>query len=75
MAAQKSKYFAKGSGHARQYGQTILFDWNGKNDGSAFVGVNFLDGKPQYRRNGIHYKSFAALLRGVEAEHQQREGN
>lgn len=65
-----SKWFAKGSGHARRYpgSETILLQWNGRPDGTA----RYIPHVNRYARNGVEHPSLAALLRAVEAEHQER---
>lgn len=62
-----SRYFAKGSGHAVRHHDSdlLLFDWNGKADGTA----RRIPHVKRYTRNGTEYPSLAALLRAVEAEH------
>jgi hypothetical protein len=64
-----SKYiFAKGAGFLESYSDNdILFvKWNGKADGSA----RYIPHVQRYSRNGNEYASLAALLRGIESEHQ-----
>ena len=62
-----SKYFGRGSGHAVRFhnSDTLLFQWNGKPDGSA----RFIEHVRRYARNGQEHASLAALLRSIEAEH------
>ncbi len=62
-----SKYFGRGAGHATRYhgSDVILVRWHGRADGHATAEP---DGK-SYSRAGVAYKSLAALLRGIEAEH------
>jgi len=65
-----SKYFARGAGHVvRLHGaEVLLFDWHGRRDGHAYIDKDD-KGRATYRRGGVVYPSFAALLRGVEQEH------
>lgn len=67
MIRKTCKWFAKGHGCASRYpnSETILFDWNGKPDGSA----RFTPHVKTYTRNGKEHISFAALLRAVADEH------
>lgn len=69
MSAKKSKWFAKGHGHARWYdgSDTVLLDWNGKPDGAA----RYIPHVRRYTRNGAEYPSLAALFRAIENEHAQ----
>lgn len=65
-----SKWFAKGSGYVSRYpgSETLLFQWNGRADGSA----RLIRHVGRYSRNGTEYPSLSALLRAVEAEHQEK---
>ena len=64
---QMSKYFANGSGHVVRIkdSDTLLFKWNGKDDGTA----RYIEHVKRYSRNGKEHASLAALLRSVEVEH------
>lgn len=64
-------YFARGAGCASRYAgsDTILFTWHGRADGSA----RYVEHVRRYARNRVEHKSFAALLRAVEAEHREAE--
>jgi hypothetical protein len=64
-----SKWFAKGSGYVARYpgSETLLFKWNGRDAGTA----RYIRHVGRYSRNGQEYPSLAALLRAVEAEHQE----
>lgn len=66
-----SKWFANGAGHVYRYpgSETLLFQWNGKADGSA----RYIPHVNRYARNGVEFPSFAALLRSVESEHTRTE--
>ena len=63
-----NKWFAKGSGKVSRYpgSDVLLFKWNGRPDGAA----RYIGHVKRYARNGNEYPSLAALLRAVEAEHQ-----
>lgn len=62
-----SKWFANGSGHVVRLhnSETLLFRWNGRNDGSA----RYIEHVRRYARDKREHASLAALLRAVEAEH------
>lgn len=62
-----SKYFANGSGHVIRIhdSETLLFKWNGKDDGHARA----IPHVKRFTRNGVEYAGLAALLRAVEKEH------
>lgn len=62
-----SKYFDTGAGHVIRFhnSDTLLFQWNGKPDGSA----RYVEHVKRYVRNGAEHASLATLLRSVEAEH------
>jgi hypothetical protein len=64
-----SKYFGRGHGHVLRMhkSEVLLFSWNGRPDGSA----RYVEHVKRYTRNGNEYPSLAALLRAVEAEHQE----
>lgn len=64
-----SKWFANGSGYVCRFhdSDTLLFRWNGAPDGTA----RRIPHVKRYARKGTEYPSFAALLRGVEAEHKE----
>jgi hypothetical protein len=47
----------------------MIVKWNGKDDGSA----RYTPHVRRYSRNGNEYASLAALLRGIESEHQKVE--
>jgi hypothetical protein len=64
MAKKTSKWFAAGSGCFTRYDDVLLFQWNGRADGSA----RYLPHVKHYSRNGLEFTSLAALLRWVEAE-------
>jgi hypothetical protein len=68
-AKRTNKWFGKGSGLMTRYsdGDAIMFYWNGKPDGAA----RFIPHVGRYSRRGLEYKSLAALLRAIEAEHQE----
>lgn len=65
--AKTSKWFAKGAGCIKSYSNsdTLLVNWNGRDDGSA----RYIPHVRRYSRNGNEYASLAALLRGIECEH------
>ena len=62
-----SKYFDRGAGHVIRFhnSDNLLFSWHGRNDGAA----RYIPHVKRYARNGVEYKSLAALLRAVAAEH------
>lgn len=61
-----SKWFGRGAGHVVRFhgSDTLLFSWNGRNDGCA----RYVSHVKRYVRNGVEYASLAALLRAVETE-------
>ena len=63
-----SRYFANGAGHAIRFhgSDTLLFQWNGKPDGSA----RYVEHVKRYTRNGKEFASLAALLRAIDTEHK-----
>jgi hypothetical protein len=73
MTATFAKWFGNGSGHARRYKNSdfILIDWNGHDDGYAFVVDVEKNGKIRaaYRRHNVDYPSMAALFRAIVSEH------
>ncbi len=68
---QLSKYFGNGSGHVVRYvdSEILLFYWNGREDGAA----RYVAHVKRYTRERREYKSLAALLRAVEAEHAESD--
>ena len=68
--ARTSKWFANGAGCLISHSDsdTMLVNWNGKDDGFA----RYIPHVRRYSRNGNEYASLAALLRGIEAEWARR---
>ena len=66
--ARTLKWFAEGAGCLISYSASdiLLVNWNGRDDGSA----RYIPHVRRYSRNGNEYASLAALLRGIESEHQ-----
>lgn len=64
---KKNTWFAGGAGCFTRYegSDTLLFSWHGRPDGAA----RYITHVRRYSRNGIEYKSLAALLRAIDAEH------
>lgn len=71
MEKTSTYIFAKGAGILESYSDsdTTIVKWNGKDDGSA----RYIPHVRRYSRNGNEYASLAALLRGIECEHQKVE--
>lgn len=68
MEKSSTYIFAKGAGIVETYpdSDTLRVKWNGKADGLA----RYIPHVRRYSRNGNEYASLAALLRGIESEHQ-----
>ena len=69
MASEtKTKYFANGAGCAKRYkgSDVLLFWWHGRDDGTA----RYIPHVGMYARGALEFRSLAALLKHVAAEHK-----